>query len=126
MTNVSIKDRKKAQRESLLYQELSKLLHNLMVDHPNLTSFTLTRVSLSSDGGICSLYFYIAGGIEEFKEKVSSLILYKPSLRKAIAQKIARRYTPELVFKFDEHFEKQERLENLLSKIAKDDSSQEK
>ena len=78
---------------------------------------SITRVKLADDGSICTIFFYTPGGLEAFKEKRNFLILYKPSLRKAIARAIPARYTPELVFRFDDTFEKQQRIEQILDTI---------
>jgi ribosome-binding factor A len=108
---------KRAQKESQLQQEISKLLHQLMLDDHRLQGLFVNRVKLSPDKSICTVYFYTANGQTEFEEKLGSLILYKPSLRKAIAQIIPAKYVPEFVFKFDEQFEKQKRIDELLAKI---------
>ena len=108
---------KKAQKESLFYQELSKLFMSVAVDDEKLHGLSLTRVKLSDDGGICLAFFYCEGGLAEFEEKRKWLVLYKPSLRKALARQIPGRYTPDLVFKFDDQFEKVQRIESLLDTI---------
>lgn len=108
---------KKAQKEALFFQEITTLFHQVALDDKNIQDMMITRVSLSEDNGICTVFFYIPGGEEVFKEKRDFLVLYKPSLRRALARKIAGRYTPDLIFKFDELFEKHQRIENLLNEI---------
>ena len=108
---------KKAQKESLLYQELSKLFLSITLDDERVRGLSLSRIKLSDDGGICFAFFYAAGGLKEFNEKKEWLVLYKPSMRKSLARLISARYTPQLVFKFDDIFEKQQRLESLLDSI---------
>lgn len=83
----------------------------------------VSRVKLSDDKGVCIIFFYTTGGLEEFKQKLKILLLYKGSLRRALARSIASRYTPELVFKFDDQYEKQQRIENLLEQVKGEDSS---
>jgi ribosome-binding factor A len=109
---------KKAKKESLFYQELSKLIHHVIMDEPELASITFNRVRLSDDCGICFMLFYTPEGKEAFDKLLPKLILYKPSLRKSLAHAIRSRYTPELVFQYDDQFEKQQRLEELLNKIG--------
>lgn len=108
---------KRAQKESLFQHELSKLLLQLMLDDKRLQGLFVNRVKLSPDKSICTAFFYTANGRAEFDEKLGTLLLYKPSLRKAISQIIPSRYVPELVFKFDDQFEKQKRIDELLEKI---------
>lgn len=93
------------------------------LDDKRLEGIFVNRVKLSDDKGVCIVFFYTPGGLSEFKEKLPFILLYKSSLRKALAQSIDSRYTPELIFKFDDQFEQQQRLENILEKIKGDDSS---
>jgi ribosome-binding factor A len=108
---------KRAQKESQLQQELSKLLLQLTLDNHQLQGLFVNRVKLSPDKSVCTVFFYTANGRTEFEEKLGSLILYKPSLRKAISQIIPSKYVPEFIFKFDDQFEKQQHIDELLDKI---------
>ena len=93
------------------------MFHEIVLDDNRLQGLAINRVALSKDKGLINIYFYAFGGEKEFQEKFSILVLYKPSLRKAIAQKIPARYTPEISFKFDELFEKQKKVEDIFEKI---------
>ena len=108
---------KRAQKETLLQQEISKLLLQLMLDDNRVQGLFVSRVKLSPDKSICTVFFCTASGRAEFDEKLGSLILYKPSLRKAISQIIPSRYVPEFIFKFDDQFEKQRRIDELLDRV---------
>jgi ribosome-binding factor A len=111
---------KRSQKESLLLKALSKLIYELMLDDKELVGLFFNRVELSKNKGACIVYFYDPQGPETFESKKRHLILYKPSLRKAIAITLDGRYTPELVFEYDTQFEKQQRIENILEKVKKD------
>jgi ribosome-binding factor A len=119
MIQSTVKSIKNAKKESLIFREVSSLFLNLILDQPQLSDMTINRIELSRDGGICFIFFYTAQGEEAFFEKLPLLILYKPSLRKALAQKIVSRYTPDLVFRFDNTLEKRHRIESLLDTIKK-------
>jgi len=114
-----VRDIKKAQKEKLIFRELSQIFWQLFLDDTRLSNLQLTRVSLSADKSTCFIFFYIPGGLTAFEEKLDILKLYKGSLRKAMADQIDARYTPELVFKFDELHEKQQHIENLFESIKK-------
>ena len=111
---------KRSQKESLLLRELSKMLLQLSLDDSELSGLFINRVALSKNKGVCIIYFYDPNGPEVFEQKKRRLILYKPSLRKGIAMTLDGRYTPELKFAFDEQFEKQQRIENLIETVKKD------
>ena len=91
------------------------------LDDPRLRDVFVNRVELSPDKGACYVFFYTAQGKDHFSDVLEFLKLYKPSLRKAIAHTLNGRYTPELIFRFDEQYEKQMKIENLLEKIKVDD-----
>lgn len=112
---------KRAQKESLILRELSQFFMQITMDEPQLRTLFINRVKLSPDKSMCTVYFYSADGQQAFDKLMSILILYKPSLRKALSTAIPSRYTPELAFKFDRNYEKQKRIEDLLEKIKEDD-----
>ena len=121
MTIERTREIKRAQKESLIFKELSQLLLQLSMDEPALGQLYINRVKLSPDKSSCTIYFYSPLGEEDFRKKLGILILYKPSLRTALAKTLASRYTPELIFAFDKQFEKQQRIEALIDKVKAED-----
>lgn len=120
MPNSTTSNIKRAQKESLYFKALSRLFHSLSQEDKHLEGIFITRVKLSADKSICTIYFYTAQGLEHFEEALDVLKLYKPSLRKNLASEIKTRYVPELYFRFDDNFEKQERIESLLNQVSKE------
>ncbi len=120
MASHNQRDIKRAQKESLMLKEISQLFHKIAIDDPKLSGLAVNRVRLSDDKSICFVYFYSPDGKEDFDAKFEHLKLYKPSMRKGLSQSINARYTPEIVFQYDSQFEKQERIENLISKLQND------
>lgn len=108
---------KHSQKESVYFREITQILREAALDDSQLGHATPTRIRLSADASICTVFMFTPEGEERFKEILGALILYKPSMRKALAHRIAARHTPDLIFKFDDHYEKQERLEQLFEKI---------
>ena len=113
----SVTNVKRAQKESLFFREISQLFLQATMDDSRLNGLFVNRVQLSPDKGLCSVYFYTADGEEHFNNVLHTLMLYKPSLRKALATTIKGRYVPDLIFKFDKQFEKQQRIEELIEKV---------
>lgn len=112
-----VKSIKQAQKESLMLREISNLFMQASADDSRLKMLTITRVSLSSDKSSCSVFFYTPGGFLQFKEHLEILKLYKPSLRAALAKSINSRYTPNLTFKYDEQYEKEEKMNKLIESL---------
>lgn len=122
MKNIQACNVKRAQKESLLFKTISKLFLEMTIDNKSFYGFCINRVVLSPDKSRCSVLFCATGGKEEFDQKLHDLKLYKPSLRAALAKQINGRYTPEIVFKYDQCQEKVDRIESLLEKIKSDDT----
>ena len=121
MINSRVREIKRAQKESLLLKTLSQFFWLIARDNPQLQRLTINRIRLSTDKSHVTVLFYTPGGKKAFDELLSTIILYKPSLRKALAQSIASRYTPEILFEYDAQFEKQCELEETLNKIKVED-----
>ena len=115
--NRQFKEIKRARKESLLLKEISNFFLRIAQEEPNLQGLYISHVSLSSDYGICSVFFHTSDGKEKFKKQLPLLILYKPSLRSAIAKAVEGRYTPNLIFKYDEVFDKQQKVNELIEKL---------
>ena len=108
---------RKAQRESYFYREISSLFLRITIDEPRLNGLYINKVSLSSDGGTCVVLCLATNGKAEFEEKLPILILYKPSLRSALAKTSHGRYTPNLIFRYDEGQEKTDKINRLIDKL---------
>lgn len=120
MNQSNVSQIKRSQKESLLLKELSKMLLQLSLDDKQLEGLTINKVELSRDKSVCSVYLFDSGGIEAFNNKKQALILYKPSLRKGIADALQSRYVPQIRFKFDIKFERQQRIESIIDEVKKE------
>ena len=108
---------KHAQRESLLLKTLSSFFLQIAQDNDKLAGLYITRVKLSPDGSICTIYFNAPGGIKGFETLRKELVLYKPSLRSALAKEVNLRRTPDLRFIYDAVFEEQQRVSELIEDL---------
>lgn len=112
-----VSDIKKAQKEKLLFKEISQYFLQITLEDTRLKNLWINKVSLSADKGICYVFFFSPQGITYFEEMLEILKLYKPSLRKAIADTIRSRYTPEVIFKYDNQYEKVEKINTLIDTV---------
>lgn len=119
----TVADIKRAQKESLLLRELSTYFLHITNDDNRIKDIAINRVKLSNDKSCCTLFFYTTLGEAHFQEVMPYLILYKPAMRKALAQSINGRYTPQLIFKYDDSYEKHLKIEELLEQLKEDDGS---
>ena len=112
---------RKARKEAQYLRVISTLFTQQAVEDERLRNVFINRVELSADGGLCYVFFYSNEGEAYFKVVLPHLILYKPSLRAALAQEIRGRYTPDIQFRFDEQFEKQQKIEQLIDRAIRED-----
>ena len=117
MDNKTVRDIKRSQKESVFYKHIAQLFLQISQENERLHGLSVNRVQLSPDKSVCSVLFYSTKGKAFFDERMEDLILYKPSLRSAIAKAIPSRYVPKIVFKYDSQFEKQIEIESLLDKV---------
>ena len=120
MSRSRVSEIKHAQKESNLFHKIAQFFLQIKQDEPKLEGLSISRVELSPDKGTCLVFFYCAGGLKEYEATRPALVLYKPSLRKALATAIPGRYTPNIKFAYDQQQEKGRRVEELLNKLKKE------
>src|SRR3990167_11146157 len=111
---------KRAQKESYFFREIANFFMQIAMDDSRLSGIYINKVSLSPEGGTCAVLFLSPDGKEDFEKKLPILILYKPSLRAALAKISQGRYTPNLVFRYDEGHEKTEKINSLIDRLKKE------
>ncbi len=115
---------KRERKKSFYLRELSALLTRLVQDEPSLLPLYFSRIELSEDGSYCYVYcaFLSAQDAVEgerlFEQVRGKLVLYKSSMRSALAAALSSRYVPDLRFVFDTKKEKEQRVTDLLSKVS--------
>ncbi len=122
MFNPRLQKIKREQKKSLFLREITTLVQALGGDDKAVAQVYVTRLEFSADNGICYVYFTTFSEFSEelFKEVLERLKLYKPSMRKALAARIQSRYTPDLVFFYDQIKEKEYNINQLLDKVSEE------
>lgn len=123
MTSIRFRQVKHAQKESFLLREISSLFLRICIDDVRLNGVYISRVKLSPDRGRCTIFLQDYNGREALEGKMRTIIMYKPSLRSAIAKALQSRYTPELSFVYDEAFEKQRSVDELIDRLKDEESN---
>lgn len=108
--------------ESEINRVLSDSIYNGIKDNridPSIT--TITKVNVTNDLGICYVNIAVFGD-EKIKERtINGLIHATGFMKKRISETLDLRHTPKLVFKLDESFEKGVLMNELISKVSKED-----
>ena len=104
---------------SLIKEEVSRLILEGIQDSSTYL-ITVTRVEMSSDLKTAHVYLSIFGS--EKKETILELLEARKShLRKSIASKVKLKYNPMLIFSLDPSAEYEERIDNAIKKIKKNE-----
>ena len=104
-------------------EELKKEISNIIsleLKNPHITGLiSVSKVKTTPDLRYARVYVTM---INEKSKKENLSILKKSSgfIRSEIAKKVNLRYTPELIFEFDESIEYGNKIDEILKKITKD------
>lgn len=122
MSRSTLHDIKREKRKKLYLRELSVIIQALAQQESAVADVYITRVEFSADTGICFIYFssFLADGKTTYEKALAVLKLYKGSIRKELAHSVNARYTPELVFEYDEKKEKERRINDLLDQVQEE------
>lgn len=117
-----------------LKEEVSRILHGEIND-PRIGFVTITRVEVTPDLRLARIYFSVMrasaspqGGASakkespKFKEKTEAGLKSATGyVRKLISERLKLRYTPELLFVFDDSIEYSQRMSDLIKKAREKD-----
>src|SRR2546422_786271 len=116
-----LREIKHAQREAQLLREISNFFLRITLDEPRLHGIYISRVKLGANRAMCTVFFYTPGGLSDYEAKRPLLVMYKPTLRTALAKSLNGRYTPDLTFDFDAQYEKQRKVDDLLEQLQREE-----
>jgi len=106
----------------LIQKEINAILQK-QIKNPQLGFVTITGVKVTDDLQHAKVYFTVYGSeqerisTEKLLKKMTSFVRYH------VGQRIRLRYTPEIVFQYDETIERAARIDELINKIQKEKSN---
>ena len=107
---------------TLLRREISELIQQELRD-PRLTDFiTVTEVDTSLDLKFAKVYISSMSGQQEEQKIMKALKSASGFLRKALANKVRLRYTPELHFIWDNSIEHGDHILRLIDEVTQNDN----
>jgi ribosome-binding factor A len=101
-------------------REIGQILLKEMGD-PRFMFVTITDVETSKDLRHAKVFYSILGDKKNFDGIKASLERATGKIRKLVGDQLTMRYTPELIFYFDETIEKSARIDQTLQEIKGDD-----
>jgi ribosome-binding factor A len=110
---------------SQIKSEISWLIEHSLRD-PDKGFVTVTRVRLSPDLKIASVYYSVLGGDKERDASKEALTRAKSFLKRELGGRIQLRVVPELRFFYDDSLDYSDKIADLLNKINKDESDRQR
>jgi ribosome-binding factor A len=92
---------------------LSKKLQN-----PRLEMATVSRVTLTPDLRVANVYISVFGDKNQGKEALEAFQLSKGFIKKHIAPKLKLKYMPDLVFVYDDFFDKAAGMDEIIKSVS--------
>lgn len=99
-------------------EEVSLIIQKEVKD-PRIGFLTVTAVELSNDLRHAKIFISVYGGQEEKSKALKGLQSATRFIRREVGRRVKLRYTPEIIFKWDESVEKGAHIDDLLRQIGR-------
>ncbi len=109
---------RRVERVAEAIKEAVSLIIQRDVKDPRIGFLTVTGVELSGDLRYAKIFISVYGGRKEKAKSLKGLQSATRFIRGEIGRKVKLRYTPEIVFKWDESIEKGAHINDLLHQIS--------
>ena len=93
------------------------------VHDPGIGFITLTRVKVSADLQVAHVFYTTLGDAAARRETQKALERATPFFRRQIGSRVRLRRVPEIAFRFDESVQHQDRIEQILRDLKREDAS---
>ncbi len=82
---------------------------------------TISRVIMSPDLKLAKVYVSFLGNKEPAEKLIERINFRKPHIRYMLGRQITMKYTPDLIFYFDDTMEYADKINKLLNEVKKHD-----
>lgn len=100
----------------LIHEEISDILQKKIKD-PRVGFVTVSDVIVSDDLRYAKVFITVYGSEEQKSQSLVGLAQARGFVRRELGKRIRLRYTPEIIFKFDDTLERSTRIMELLKEI---------
>jgi len=118
-------DQRRLNRYAGAIKKALSAIIDLKLEDPDKGYITLTRVRVSPDLKIASVYYTVMGDAEQKRKTEVVLKRSNTFLRNELKPSIKARWLPELRFFYDDSIDYAERIDTLLKQIKKNDTRSE-
>lgn len=107
----------------LLKREIAEIIQSELKD-PGLGFVTVTGAKLSADLKQARIFYSVLGDEDSKQKTASALKRASGFIQNEIGRRLKLKYTPEILFQFDESIEYGAYIEELIEKIRRDEESE--
>ncbi|NLD26031.1 MAG: 30S ribosome-binding factor RbfA [Acholeplasmataceae bacterium] len=107
---------KQERLEKIIEKEISKIIFSDVKDD-RLKFVTITKVALTNDLSIATVYFTVIGNDAQKEATTANLQEAKGFIRSALSKVLEIRKVPELRFKYDESLDYGDKIEKILKEL---------
>lgn len=126
LDSIGIGEKSEQKRSSRVAEAIRNELATLLlskVRDPRLQGVSISRVEVADDLSIARIFFTVLGEKKEIKEAGIGLESAKGFMRSHIAKALNLRFTPALLFRYDDVAEKVAELDEIFQEIANERES---
>lgn len=109
---------KQERLERILEREISSIVMSEVKDD-RLRFVTITKVSLTRDLSIATVYYTVMGTEEQKQSTSENLLDAKGFIKSSLSKKLDIRKTPDLKFKYDDSLDQGDKIEQILQNLKK-------
>jgi ribosome-binding factor A len=103
----------------LIHKEISMLLISGLKD-PRVGFVTITGVEVTPDLHLARVFYSVIGDEKARRDTAAGLKSSVPFIRQHLGRLLRMKYTPDLLFQYDESIEYGNRIESLLREVKQD------
>lgn len=104
--------------EKIIEREISIIISTEVKDD-RLKFVTITKVALTNDLSIATVFYTVIGNDEQKAATIENLNDAKGFIKSSLSKKLEIRKTPDLKFKYDESLQYGEKIEQILKNLKK-------
>jgi len=101
-------------------EEISQILLAELKD-PRIGFVTITKVAVSDDLRMATVYYSVFGGGQEKDESLQGLVSATGYIKRELGRRMRLKYMPTITFRFDDSLEYGEHIEELLRGVKGSD-----
>jgi ribosome-binding factor A len=103
-------------------EEVSQILSTEVAD-PGIGLVTVTRVKVTPDLSLARVYWTLMGDQAERKKTQKALVRAAAYVRHLLSTRMSLRRSPEVVFTFDQAVTAQDRVEEILQELKREEAN---